>query len=173
MQAIRAVCGPRAEYLSKRRRPTRRRFGPSSSPGLFPEECRSRTYSGVSSTGRVRLPQKILEFSFVAPIYQFSSSAVGAVDRFTDTLLGRRAREARSTTCPAELILVAATDPRRRGYRSNPRRACSCTLPQVEEYRGNISGRPLDGNDLHADRLVTEHMLTQGSQRRVMGAVAN
>ena len=34
------------------------------------------------------------------------------------------------------------------GYRSDPRRACSCTPPQVERYLGKISGPLLDRIDL-------------------------
>ncbi len=37
------------------------------------------------------------------------------------------------------------------GYRSDPRRACSCTPPQVEKYLSKISGPPLDRIDLHVE----------------------
>ena len=49
-------------------------------------------------------------------------------------------RALRSTTFPAEFILVAAMNPCPCGYRSDPRRACSCTPPQVEKYLSKISG---------------------------------
>ena len=57
----------------------------------------------------------------------------------------------RSTTFPAEFILVAAMNPCPCGYRSDPRRACSCTPPQVEKYLGKISGPLLDRIDLHVE----------------------
>ncbi len=60
-------------------------------------------------------------------------------------------RALRSTTFPADFILVAAMNPCPCGYRSDPRRACSCTPPQVERYLSKISGPLLDRIDLHVD----------------------
>jgi magnesium chelatase family protein len=37
------------------------------------------------------------------------------------------------------------------GYRSDPRRACSCSPPQVDRYLGRISGPLLDRIDLHVE----------------------
>ena len=37
------------------------------------------------------------------------------------------------------------------GYRSDPRRACSCTPPLVEKYLSKISGPLLDRIDLHVE----------------------
>jgi magnesium chelatase family protein len=37
------------------------------------------------------------------------------------------------------------------GYRSDPRRACSCTPPQLEKYLSKISGPLLDRIDLHVE----------------------
>ena len=37
------------------------------------------------------------------------------------------------------------------GYRSDPRRACSCTPPQVEKCLSKISGPLLDRIDLHVE----------------------
>jgi magnesium chelatase family protein len=60
-------------------------------------------------------------------------------------------RALRSTTFPADFILVAAMNPCPCGYRSDPRRSCSCTPPQVERYLGKISGPLLDRIDLHVE----------------------
>jgi magnesium chelatase family protein len=60
-------------------------------------------------------------------------------------------RALRSTTFPAEFILIAAMNPCPCGYRSDPRRACSCTPPQVEKYLSKISGPLLDRIDLHVE----------------------
>ncbi len=60
-------------------------------------------------------------------------------------------RALRSTTFPADFVLVAAMNPCPCGYRSDPRRACNCTPPQVEKYLGKISGPLLDRIDLHVE----------------------
>ena len=60
-------------------------------------------------------------------------------------------RALRSTTFPADFILVAAMNPCPCGYRSDPRRACTCTPPQVERYLSRISGPLLDRIDLHVE----------------------
>jgi magnesium chelatase family protein len=60
-------------------------------------------------------------------------------------------RALRSTSFPAEFILVAAMNPCPCGYRSDPRRACTCTPPQVEKYLSKISGPLLDRIDLHVE----------------------
>ncbi|QEH36954.1 Competence protein ComM [Aquisphaera giovannonii] len=60
-------------------------------------------------------------------------------------------RALRSSTFPADFILVAAMNPCPCGYRSDPRRACSCTPPQVEKYLSKISGPLLDRIDLHVE----------------------
>lgn len=60
-------------------------------------------------------------------------------------------RALRSTTFPADFVLVAAMNPCPCGYRSDPRRACGCTPPQVDRYLGRISGPLLDRIDLHVE----------------------
>ncbi len=60
-------------------------------------------------------------------------------------------RALRSSTCPADFTLIAAMNPCPCGYRSDPRRACSCTPPQVEKYLSRISGPLLDRIDLHVE----------------------
>src|SRR2546422_2111595 len=49
-------------------------------------------------------------------------------------------RALRSNTFPADFVLVAAMNPCPCGYRGDPRRACSCTPPQVDKYLGKVSG---------------------------------
>ncbi len=60
-------------------------------------------------------------------------------------------RALRSTTFPADFVLVAAMNPCPCGYRSDPRRACTCSPQQVEKYLGRISGPLLDRIDLHVE----------------------
>ncbi|UUO05056.1 YifB family Mg chelatase-like AAA ATPase [Blastopirellula sp. J2-11] len=61
------------------------------------------------------------------------------------------ARATRSTTFPAEFMLVAAMNPCPCGYRNDPRRDCRCNVPQVERYIGKISGPLLDRIDIQIE----------------------
>lgn len=61
-----------------------------------------------------------------------------------------------STTFPCEFMMVAALNPCPCGYRSDPRRACNCTPPQIEKYMGKISGPLLDRIDIHVEVPAAE-----------------
>ncbi len=61
------------------------------------------------------------------------------------------ARALRSTTFPSDFMLVAAANPCPCGYRSDPRRNCNCTPPQVEKYMSRISGPLMDRIDIHIE----------------------
>lgn len=60
-------------------------------------------------------------------------------------------RALRSTTFPADFMLVAAANPCPCGYRSDPRRQCNCTPPQVEKYINKISGPLVDRIDIQIE----------------------
>lgn len=60
-------------------------------------------------------------------------------------------RALRSSQFPADMMLIAALNPCPCGYRSDPRRACQCTPPQIEKYMGKISGPLLDRIDMHIE----------------------
>ncbi|XZE22384.1 YifB family Mg chelatase-like AAA ATPase [Pirellulaceae bacterium SH449] len=60
-------------------------------------------------------------------------------------------RAMRSTTFPAQCMMVAALNPCPCGYRTDPRRSCNCTAPQIERYMGRISGPLLDRIDIHIE----------------------
>ena len=61
------------------------------------------------------------------------------------------ARALRSTTFPSDFMLIAAANPCPCGYRSDARRNCNCTPPQVEKYMSKISGPLMDRIDLHIE----------------------
>lgn len=56
-----------------------------------------------------------------------------------------------SVTFPARMMLVAAMNPCPCGFRSDPKRQCSCNPMQVERYLGRISGPLLDRIDIHLE----------------------
>ena len=79
-------------------------------------------------------------------------------------------RALRSTTFPSDFMLVAAANPCPCGYRSDPRRSCNCTPPQVEKYMNKISGPLLDRIDIHIEvpavpfeELQADDHATEGS----------
>lgn len=65
-------------------------------------------------------------------------------------------RALNSTTFPADFMLVAALNPCPCGYRTDPRRECHCTPPQIERYMSKISGPLLDRIDLHVEVPAAE-----------------
>ncbi|MFK8114905.1 MAG: YifB family Mg chelatase-like AAA ATPase [Rubripirellula sp.] len=60
-------------------------------------------------------------------------------------------RALRSTTFPSDFMLIAAANPCPCGYRSDPRRSCNCTPPQIEKYMGKVSGPLLDRIDIQIE----------------------
>ncbi len=60
-------------------------------------------------------------------------------------------RAMRSTTFPADFMLVAALNPCPCGYRTDPRRSCNCNTLQIERYMSRISGPLLDRIDIHIE----------------------
>lgn len=66
-------------------------------------------------------------------------------------------RALNSSTFPANFMLVAALNPCPCGYRTDPRRDCHCTPPQIERYMGKISGPLLDRIDLHVEVPATDY----------------
>jgi magnesium chelatase family protein len=61
------------------------------------------------------------------------------------------ARVQTTVLLPARFLLVAAMNPCPCGHFGDPQRLCLCTPPQIERYRGRISGPLLDRFDLHVE----------------------
>lgn len=61
---------------------------------------------------------------------------------------------------PANFLLIAACNPCPCGYLGDPDKACICTLSQISNYLGRLSGPILDRIDIHLElnRLSKEEM---------------
>ena len=88
-------------------------------------------------------------------------------------------RALRSSTFPADFMLIAAANPCPCGYRSDPRRSCHCTPPQIERYMSKISGPLMDRIDIHIEvpsvpfeelASVAENTTNSESMRRSVDA---
>ena len=82
-------------------------------------------------------------------------------------------RALRSTTFPADMMLVTALNPCPCGFRNDPRRDCHCSIPQVERYMGKLSGPLLDRIDIQIEvpavdykELASEQLGTTSEQMR-------
>jgi magnesium chelatase family protein len=60
-------------------------------------------------------------------------------------------RATRAVRYPAQFMLVAAMNPCPCGWYGDAKRACRCTLHELDRYRRRISGPLLDRIDLHVD----------------------
>jgi len=60
------------------------------------------------------------------------------------------ARQGGVVIFPADVILVAASNPCRCGYLGDPLHECTCTPGQIAAYRGRLPGPVLDRIDIHA-----------------------
>ncbi len=66
-------------------------------------------------------------------------------------------RASGSLNFPANFILVAAMNPCQCGYKSDPKRECTCSIMQIKNYVSKISGPLLDRIDIHIEVPTLEY----------------
>ena len=82
-----------------------------------------------------------------------------------------------SITYPSRFMLVAAMNPCKCGFFTDPRRDCHCTPPQIERYLSGISGPLLDRIDLQIEVPPVEYRALTSAQagassETILGQVA-
>jgi len=67
---------------------------------------------------------------------------------------------------PAQFLTVCAMNPCPCGYLTSPKRACRCTMSQIQKYHQKISGPILDRIDLHIEMPAIEYkdLVSQAAQ---------
>lgn len=69
-----------------------------------------------------------------------------------------------NVTFPSRFLLLAASNPCPCGFLGHPKKACRCSLSQIEKYRKRISGPLLDRIDLHIEVPPVEEEKLIGRQ---------
>ncbi len=67
---------------------------------------------------------------------------------------------------PAQFLTVCAMNPCPCGYLTSPKRACRCTMSQIQKYHQKVSGPILDRIDLHVEIPAIEYkdLVSQSAQ---------
>jgi len=94
---------------------------------------------------------------FLDELPEFSRSSLEALRQPIEDGRATIARAATSVTFPAQFMLVAAMNPCRCGYFTDPRRQCRCSPREIQHYRSRISGPLLDRIDIHVDVPPVEY----------------
>ena len=68
-------------------------------------------------------------------------------------------------TYPCNLMLIASMNPCPCGYYGSAKRACTCTPPQLNRYRGKISGPLLDRIDIQVSVSEVEYKELNSAER--------
>lgn len=88
---------------------------------------------------------------FLDELPEFRRSTLEAMRQPLEDGKATISRAARTETFPANFVLIAAMNPCPCGYRNDPRRACRCSVGQIEKYMARVSGPLLDRIDIHIE----------------------
>lgn len=86
---------------------------------------------------------------FLDEFTEFTSKSLEALRQPLEDKIVHISRAAGMTQFPANFMLVAAMNPCKCGYLSDPSRECICTSHELEKYSQRISGPILDRIDLY------------------------
>jgi magnesium chelatase family protein len=93
---------------------------------------------------------------FLDEFPEFKKSAIEALRQPMEDGNITISRAQRSTTFPAEFILIATSNPCPCGY-LNSNRACDCTAAEIQKYQKKLSGPIIDRIDIHVTVGSVKH----------------
>jgi magnesium chelatase family protein len=88
---------------------------------------------------------------FLDELPEFRKNALEALRQPLEGGFVTIARAAATATYPARFLLIAAMNPCPCGYFGDRARTCRCSIQQVRQYQGRVSGPLMDRIDLHID----------------------
>jgi len=74
-------------------------------------------------------------------------------------------RSAGKITLPSQFMFVASMNPCPCGFLGDSNNSCRCSIPQIQKYRGKISGPLLDRIDIHIDAPAVDIAEIQDSEQ--------
>ncbi len=123
----------------------------------------STTKAGLLGGGHRVLPGEITMahngILFLDELSQFESKALEGMREPLEEKEIRIARLGGTVKLPANVLLVATTNPCKCGYLGDSVKVCSCTPSQVASHRAKLSGPLLDRIDIHVELSRVEKKL--------------
>jgi magnesium chelatase family protein len=81
---------------------------------------------------------------FLDELPEFGSSVLQLLRQPMEQGMVALARASGTVTFPARFMLVAASNPCPCGFFGDPKRSCTCTVPQIGRYQGRVGGPLMD-----------------------------
>lgn len=117
--------------------------------------------AGLIGGGKVPMPGEVsLAHNGVLFLDELPEFKRNALEVLRQPMEDRRvciSRASGSLTFPTNFMLVAAMNPCPCGYRTDPKRECTCTPPQIKKYVSRISGPMMDRIDIHIQVPAVEY----------------